>query len=141
MPSVSGLVIAYSVLLDDDLARSDVPLLLSQGRSFLTVIVLPLIKHVTGILQRTWSLKDVVLALSDSLCSTIDHERTRAVSLLANIVLQSTQLDRQSTQTLATFFTDKLGDTASLIPATTGLAALTQSTKFGVGEAIQVMRG
>ncbi|SCZ87643.1 BZ3500_MvSof-1268-A1-R1_Chr2-2g05109 [Microbotryum saponariae] len=74
-------------------------------------------------------------------CSS-DYLFAPGVSLLSRVVaeIDRSQLDRQSTNTLTTFFADKLSDKPLLLSCASALAALTESPTFGTGEGVQVAR-
>ncbi|GAA6032143.1 hypothetical protein JCM8097_007094 [Rhodosporidiobolus ruineniae] len=125
-PSLGQLVAAYTATPDSDTPTSPLPTQIADG-----------------INQGTYRLVLVVKELADALTSDNDAHRAKGVGLLSSVVtkVNASVLDRQSTKTLTTFFTDKLSEKASLTASATALAALTESASFGVGEGMEVARG
>ncbi|GAA6003750.1 hypothetical protein JCM10207_003581 [Rhodosporidiobolus poonsookiae] len=96
-----------------------------------------------GINNGTHRLVLLVKELGEQLTSEDDATRAKGVALLSAVVTNTDKavLDRQSTKTLTTFFTDKLSEKQSVAAAATALTALTESPAFGVLEGMEVARG
>ncbi|GAA5866345.1 hypothetical protein JCM8547_000746 [Rhodosporidiobolus lusitaniae] len=124
--SLGQLVAAYSALQDSDTATSPLPAQIADGINAGQSRLVLLVKE-----------------LGEALTSDNDATRAKGVGLLSAVVtkVDARALDRQSTKTLTTFFTDKLSEKASLVASATALSALTESAAFGVGEGMEVARG
>ncbi|BGP17780.1 hypothetical protein JCM10213v2_005822 [Rhodosporidiobolus nylandii] len=125
-PSLTQLVAAYAATQDSDLPTSPIPQQIADA-----------------INDGQHRLVLLVKELADALTSENDAHRAKGVGLLSAVVtkVDRSVLDRQSTKTLTTFFTDKLSEKASLVASANALSALTSSEAFGVGEGMEVARG
>ncbi|KAM0750891.1 hypothetical protein T439DRAFT_325940 [Meredithblackwellia eburnea MCA 4105] len=126
MDTVTQLVLSWTTLPKDQLQDSQIPNQLASKLEAQEIKLIQLVK-----------------ALADSLTSEDDNTRSTGVQLLS-LTVQATiksSLDRQTTKTLVTFFTDKLGDNASMLYCVLALQSLVQSPTFGVGEGEEVARG
>ncbi|KDE05608.1 hypothetical protein MVLG_03980 [Microbotryum lychnidis-dioicae p1A1 Lamole] len=95
-----------------------------------------------GLDRQQYKLIELVKSLRELLIAEHDSSRAKGVSLLSRVVaeIDRSKLDRQSTNTLTTFFADKLSDKPLLLSCASALAALTESPTFGTGEGVQVAR-
>ncbi|ORY74067.1 ARM repeat-containing protein [Leucosporidium creatinivorum] len=126
MSDLNLLLRSWNALDDSTTAASPIPAQLAQGLA-----------------DKQWRLLDIVKGLGEVLVDENDAVRSRGVGLLSAVVntMDRSTLDRQSTQTLTTFFIGKLADGTSMLPCISALTALTESPMFGVGEGMQVARG
>ncbi|GAA5981336.1 hypothetical protein JCM11641_005289 [Rhodosporidiobolus odoratus] len=126
LPSLTRLVAAYSATPESDLPSSPLPARIAKG-----------------IDDGHYRLVFLVKELGEALTSDNDATRAKGVGLLSSVVtnVDASVLDRQSTKTLTTFFTDKLSEKACLTSSATALSALTASKAFGTGEGMEVARG
>ncbi|EJD43759.1 ARM repeat-containing protein [Auricularia subglabra TFB-10046 SS5] len=87
---------------------------------------------VDAITSTSTTLLDVVKALGTFLTSEDDSLRGKGVTLLASIVgrLPPAQMNRHATRTMLAFFTQKLEDTETIIPALNGILKLTALPTF-----------
>ncbi|KAJ9107913.1 hypothetical protein QFC19_002656 [Naganishia cerealis] len=87
-------------------------------------------------------LLEVVRALGEYITSTEDDVRRKGVALLADVVSNTSKdrINRQATQVLAGFFTDKLDDHESVPFALQALVALAKLPTFGSGESVKAYR-
>ncbi|GAA5964949.1 hypothetical protein JCM21900_001908 [Sporobolomyces salmonicolor] len=125
-PPLRPLVRSYAALDPSTVTASEIPAQIARGLA-----------------QGAWRLLDIVKELGESLVSELDAVRSRGVGLLSAVVdeMDKSDLDRQSTKTLTTFFTDKLSDKPSMVACVTALTGLTESPTFGTGEGMEVVRG
>ncbi|GAA5888696.1 hypothetical protein JCM6882_009055 [Rhodosporidiobolus microsporus] len=128
-PSLAQLVAAYNALQDADTPTSPLPAQIAST-----------------INDGTYRLVLLVKELGEALTSENDATRARGVGLLSAVVtkVDKSTLDRQSTKTLTTFFTDKLSEKPCLVAAAQALTALVEKgagATFGVGEGMEVARG
>ncbi|SGZ26113.1 BQ5605_C024g09837 [Microbotryum silenes-dioicae] len=104
-----------------------------------------------GLDRQQYKLIELVKSLRELLIA--EHDSSRAKGQLLQPVrtqlateqptrnsIDRSKLDRQSTNTLTTFFADKLSDKPLLLSCASALAALTESPTFGTGEGVQVAR-
>ncbi|KAJ7066235.1 ARM repeat-containing protein [Mycena amicta] len=83
-------------------------------------------------------LLSVVKALGQYLTSEQDTLRTKGVEFLSTVIVKCppNALNRQSVKVLSTFFSDKLDDTETIVPALKGLASLPPICSEADAEAI-----
>ncbi|TFY73800.1 hypothetical protein EWM64_g10212 [Hericium alpestre] len=97
---------------------------------------------VNAIVSGDIKLLHVVQALGEYLTSEEDNLRNKGVEFLASVVgkCPPEKLTRQSVNVLVTFFTSKLEDTETIIPALKGIFALTTVPSFIDDDAIKIVR-
>ncbi|KAJ3521011.1 hypothetical protein NMY22_g12497 [Coprinellus aureogranulatus] len=89
------------------------------------------------------TLLNVVKALGEYLVSEENGLRSKGVELLSLVLgkLAPDSLNRPAVRTLANFFSDKLDDADTIIPALQGLVTLVSFSAFGAAEATTVIEG
>lgn len=98
---------------------------------------------VDGVSSGEIGLLDVVRALGEYLTSTEDPIRIRGINILTGVLtrIPESKINRQGTQVLTNFFTDKLEDSEALSASLTALITLSKLPTFGSGESVQVWNG
>ncbi|TDL24084.1 ARM repeat-containing protein [Rickenella mellea] len=96
---------------------------------------------VTGFSGGQTSLLNIVQALGEYLTSEEDVLRTKGVQLLGTVIRRCPpdKINRQATRVLLTFFTSKLDDTETIIPALNALVSLTTLPNFISADATETM--
>ncbi|KAI0794485.1 ARM repeat-containing protein [Fomes fomentarius] len=92
--------------------------------------------------QGNVTLLHVVKALGEFLTSDEDDLRTKGVEFLSRVLARCPpeKLNRQSVRTLVAFYTGKLDDTETIIPALKGLVTLTKLPAFASTDAVDVVK-
>lgn len=80
-----------------------------------------------------------IIQVSDK--KVLDRQTSTSQSTISNPIQTLIVFVTLTAKTLTTFLTEKLSDAASLIPCVAGLTGLTESSSFGVGEGMEVVRG
>ncbi|KAI0372603.1 ARM repeat-containing protein [Pilatotrama ljubarskyi] len=88
------------------------------------------------------TLLDLVKSLGEYLTAEEDDLRTKGVELLSLVLAKCPpeKLNRQSVRVLTTFYSGKLEDTETIIPAIKGLATLTKLPAFTSSDALEVIK-